>query len=80
MDKIIIRDDTCTQIIMNFSYFIFLMNLQMLRSFKVEIRYDFTRPLTEYLAYYTYLINIYWNKMKMKRKFNYPVYFFISIV
>ena len=80
MDKIIINDDTCTQIITNFSSFIFLMNLQTLSSLKVEIRYYFARPLTQYLAYYKYLINIYWIKMKMKRKFNYPVYFFISVV
>ena len=52
MGKIIIRDDTCTQIIMNFSLFVFFNEFTMLSSLKVEIRYDFTRPLTEYLDYY----------------------------
>lgn len=80
MDKIIINDDPRTQIITNFSSFIFLMNLQTLSSLKVKIRYYFARPLTQYLAYYKYLINSYWIKVKMKRKFNYPVYFLISVV
>lgn len=48
------------------------MNVELLEN---EMRYYVARPLTQYLAYNKYLINIYWIKMKMKRKFNYPVYF-----
>lgn len=47
------------------------MNLQTLGFLEIEIRYYVTRPLAQYLAYYKHLINIYYFKMKMKRKFNY---------